>query len=149
MELLPIQPQPDQNREFAANPLCVASLPMTLDFYKRVGFQPPWISYYAQVDGELAGAAGFKGKPLNNRVEIAYGVFEPYQNKGIGAQICRRLVALSLATDPSVRITARTLPGNNFSARLLQKNGFVLLGTVQDPEDGEVWEWEYQLKQEP
>ena len=143
MELLPIQPELEQNREFAGNPLCTESLPMTLEFYKRVGFQPPWIGYYVQLDGELVGAAAFKGKPVNSAVEIAYGTFEAYQNQGIGTQICRQLVALSLATDPSVRITARTLPDNNYSARLLQKNGFILLGTVQDPEDGEVWEWEY------
>lgn len=145
MELLPIQPEMENNEAFAANPLCAESLPMTLDFYRRAGFQPPWISYYVQQDGELVGMAAYKGKPVNNTVEIAYGTFEPYQRKGIGTQICRQLVELSLATDPSVRITARTLENENFSARLLRKNGFVLLGTVQDPEDGEVYEWEYNL----
>lgn len=143
MELIAIQPEPQHNEEFASNPLCGEMLPMTIDFYKRVGFRPPWISYCARVDGKLVGVAGFKGKPVNNTVEIAYGTFEPFQNKGIGVQICRQLVALSLATDPLVRITARTLPENNFSSRVLQKNGFIRLGMVQDPEDGDVWEWEY------
>ncbi|MBE7169207.1 MAG: GNAT family N-acetyltransferase [Williamsia sp.] len=143
MELIPIQPEPENNPEFASNPLCQESLPMTIDFYKRVGFQPPWICYYARLDDQLVGSVAFKGRPVNGTVEIAYGTFEPYQNRGIGAQLCRKLVELSLATDPSVRITARTLPENNFSARLLRRNGFRLLGTVQDPEDGSVWEWEY------
>jgi len=48
-----------------------------------------------------------------------------------------------LAKDRSVRITARTLPEKNYSTRILEKNNFVLLGFVTDPEDGEVWEWEY------
>lgn len=145
MELIPIPPEIDSNEACAQEPLCRESLYMTLDFYKRVGFQPPWISYYAMLDNKLVGSAAFKGAPLNNTVEIAYGTFEPYQNRGIGTQICRKLVELSLATDPSVRITARTLENKNFSARVLQRNGFVLLGTVHDPEDGRVWEWEYIL----
>ena len=85
MELLPIQPELENNQAFAANPLCAESLSMTLDFYKRAGFQPPWISYYAQQDGELVGM---------------------------------------------VRITARTIENDSYSARLLRKNGFDLLGTV-------------------
>jgi RimJ/RimL family protein N-acetyltransferase len=70
-------------------------------------------------------------------------VFENYQQKGIATRICKQLVELSLATDPSVRITARTLPEKNYSTRILEKNNFVLLGFVTDSEDGEVWEWEY------
>ena len=40
-------------------------------------------------------------------------------------------------------IEANINPENKSSAKLLEKNNFVLLGTVDDPEDGEVWEWEY------
>ncbi len=32
---------------------------------------------------------------------------------------------------------------NNFSTRILQKNGFIFSATVNDPEDGDVWEWIY------
>jgi hypothetical protein len=31
----------------------------------------------------------------------------------------------------------------NFSTKILRKNNFTLIGTVIDPEDGEVWEWIY------
>jgi [ribosomal protein S5]-alanine N-acetyltransferase len=38
---------------------------------------------------------------------------------------------------------ARTLMEENYSTRILRKNGFECLGIVNDPDDGDVWEWEY------
>src|SRR6185312_17381779 len=141
MELIAIKETLEENVDFVGNALCQDSIYMTIDFYKRVGFNLPWICYYVKLGEELVGAAAFKGKPVNGIVEIAYGTFEKYRNRGIGTLICRQLVNLSLQTDPSVIITARTLPEENFSTRLLKKNDFVFSGTVIDPEDGEVWEW--------
>jgi len=146
MELIPINEHIEDNKEFIDNPLCRESLSMTIDFFKRVGYQKPWISYYATASGNLVGCGALKGAPKNGIVEIAYGTFEPYQRKGMGTEICRLLVELSLKTDPSVTITARTLPENNFSTKILQKNGFIFSGTVNDPEDGDVWEWVYPKK---
>jgi RimJ/RimL family protein N-acetyltransferase len=141
VELIPIKERLDENEEFIINPLCQESIYMTIEFYKKVGFAPPWISYYAKQNGDLVGAAAFKGRPINGTIEIAYGVFEKYRKQGIGTAICKQLVDLSLKTDPSIKITARTLPEENFSTRILEKNNFVFIGTVNDPEDGEVWEW--------
>jgi hypothetical protein len=47
-------------------------------------------------------------------------------------------------------ITARTLPEENHSTKILRKNSFTFVGSVMDPEDGEVWEWMYngELKME-
>ena len=67
---------------------------MTMDFYKSVGFSPPYISYYAMKDNQLVGCAAFKGRPADGKVEIAYGTFEKYQHTGIGAEICKQLVNL-------------------------------------------------------
>lgn len=146
MKLIPIKRELEDNEEFVNNPLCKETLVMTVDFYKKVGFVPPWICYYAELDGQLVGSAGIKGKPVNGKIEIAYGTMEAFQNQGIGSKICRTLVELSLKTDPSIKITARTLPENNFSTKILEKNNFVFVGVVNDPEDGEVWEWEYQIQ---
>lgn len=143
MKLLPILPTIEEN---LAIPIIKANgeyLQMAVDYYQRIGYQPPWIGYFAEMDGHLVGNAAFKGISPDNTVEVAYGVFEKLQNQGIGTEICRQLVLLAKQTDPSVRITARTLPEPNFSTRILQKNGFHLLGIVNDPEDGDVWEWEY------
>jgi len=143
MKLLPIEKELEDNAKFASDTLCMGTLPMTIDFFKRIGYVPPWIGYFAQLNGKIVGSAAFKGQPINGKVEIAYGTMEPFQNQGIGTKICRALAELSLKTDPSVKITARTLPENNYSTKVLKKNNFVWLGTVYDPEDGIVWEWEY------
>lgn len=143
MFLIPINQTTEENEQFINDPLCNDITKQCVDFYKRVGFTPPWICYFIEENGELIGSGAFKGKPVNHTVEIAYGTFEKHQQKGIGTKICKQLVELSLATDPSVRITARTMPEKNYSTKILEKNNFVLLGFVTDPEDGEVWEWEY------
>jgi len=142
MTLLPIKQTLEENETFANNPLCKETLGMCIGFYRKVGYNPPWICYYIEENGELVGSAAFKGQPINNTVEISYGTMEDHRQKGVGTRICKQLVELSLATNPSVRITARTLPEKNYSTRILEKNNFILLGFVTDPEDGEGWEWE-------
>ena len=146
MDLIPISEHIEDNKEFTDNPLCQETIYMTIDFFKRVGYKKPWISYYAMKNGGLVGCGAFKGAPQNGTVEIAYGTFESSRQKGIGTEICKLLVDLSLKTDPSVTITARTLPQKKFSTRILEKNGFIFSGTVNDPEDGDVWEWVYPKK---
>jgi len=146
MKLIPIKQELADNQEFIHNPLCNESLQMTIDFYKRVGFVPPWICYYAELDGQLVGNAGIKGQPVNGKIEIAYGTMEQFRNTGIGTKICRALIELSLKTNPTIKITARTLPENNFSTKILKNNNFVWVGVVHDPEDGNVWEWVYREK---
>jgi len=145
MEFLPIKQSIQENETFANNPLCDESLKMCIEFYEKVGFILPWICYYVEENGEIIGNAAFKGQPINNTVEIAYGTMENHRQQGVGTRICKQLVELSLTTDPTVRITARTLPEKNHSTRILEKNNFILLGIANDPEDGEVWEWEYTL----
>jgi ribosomal-protein-alanine N-acetyltransferase len=143
MQLIPIKEHLEENPDFAGHPDCQESIYMCIDFYKKVGYNPPWICYYVQVEGNLVAAAAFKGQPRNNKVEIAYGTFPQYQKQGIATKIARMLVDLSLQTDPSVRITAQTLKEENYSARILRKNSFRLIGTAIDEDEDEVWEWEY------
>ncbi len=60
MQLIPINERLEDNEAFITNPLCQETIHMTIDFYKKVGFLQPWIGYYAEVNGDLVGAAGFK-----------------------------------------------------------------------------------------
>jgi RimJ/RimL family protein N-acetyltransferase len=143
MKLLPIKEHLHENHEFAVNPDTSDSLGACVDFYRKIGYHPPWICYYAEKDGNLVGGAAIKGKPVNGRVEIAYVTFPQYQQQGIGTLLANVMVQLSLETDPAVFVTARTLAEENFSTRILRKNNFKLLGTIIDEEDGEVWEWEH------
>jgi len=144
MRLVPIKEHLHENEEFLVHPECSKNVGMCVDFYKKIGFNPPWICYYAELDNELVGGFAFKGKPVDNRVEIAYVVFPDHQHKGIGGLGARALVELAAETDPNVIVTARTLPEENYSVRLLRKNNFKWLGTVEDEEDGTLWDWEYQ-----
>jgi len=144
MELIPIKEQLEDNIMFANNPDCREGIYQTVEFYKKIGYNIPWIGYCVQSDGVFKGCAAFKGRPVNGKVEIAYGVFPQYYKQGTGTKIAAALIELALKTDPSVIITARTLPEENYSAKILRKNNFKLLGTIMDGEDGEVWEWEYQ-----
>lgn len=146
MTLLPIFYSLEENSAFVNHPDCQEYLPMTIAFFQKVGYQPPWIGYYAQIDKHLVGACAFKGAPKHGKVEISYGTFPQYRQQGMASEICRMLVELALKTEPAILVTARTLPEYNFSTRVLQRNGFELAGTVQDEEDGEVWEWMYRPK---
>lgn len=143
LDLIPIKEFLYQNVEFENHPDCRTTLEMSVMFYSRVGYVEPWIGYYASLNGTYVGSAGFKGRPIDGRVEIAYGTFPSFQNQGIGTLICKELVSLARRTDPLVKITARTLMEENHSAKILRKNDFEWMGVVLDPDDGDVWEWQY------
>jgi len=118
------------------------------EYYQKIGYNLPWIGYFVSNDeNEIVGCGGFKGQPANGKIEIAYGTFKPFEGKGVGKEICRLLVDISLKTDAAVRITARTLQDSHASIGILKANGFECLGTIMDEEDGEVLEWEYKKDQ--
>jgi RimJ/RimL family protein N-acetyltransferase len=146
MILLPIDVDVSKNSKFIDNPACSDILKVYPDYYGKVGYNKPWIGYFVTLDGnEIVGFGGYKGKPREGKVEIAYGTVKHYEGKGFGTEICRQLVQLSLQTDPSIRITARTLMEINASTKILSRNGFECIGTVYDDEDEHVWEWEYRM----
>ncbi len=145
MTLLPIDIDVSLNSRFSENSKCEGVLNAYPGYYKKVGYTKPWIGYFATVDGtEIVGCGGYKGKPRDGKIEIAYGTFKNFEGQGIGTEICRQLVLLSLNTDLSIRITARTLMESSASTTILKLNGFECVGIVYDEEDGDVWEWEFQ-----
>ena len=143
MELVPIDIDESKNAAFMHEAECRSILKVYPDYYKRVGFNRPWIGYFFIDNEVLVGSGGYKGKPRNGKVEIAYGTFTGHQGKGIGTEICKMLTVLSLQTDPEVRITARTLKDHFASIRILEKNNFEFIGMIWDEDDGEVCEFEY------
>lgn len=117
------------------------NIKMQVEYYSKVGFRPPWIGYLAKAEGLPVGLGAFKGPPASGQVEIAYFTFPEKERQGVGTGICRALVEKARAQAPRVEVTARTLPEKNASTRILEKNGFRFVSAVQDPDDGEVWEW--------
>lgn len=144
LKLIPIDVDEAKNVRLKNIPECLPILAVYPAFYKKVGYTKPWIGYFfSNENNEIVGMGGYKGKPKNGSIEIAYGTFTEFEGKGIGTEICRQLVLLSKQTDTTLRITARTFIKDNSSSRILTKNGFVSIGHVYDEEDGDVWEWEF------
>lgn len=113
----------------------------TADFYKVVGFQPPWIGYVSVAGGQPVGGGAFKGPPHDNRVEIAYYTLPGLEGRGWATATATGLITLAAATAPGIVIAAQTLPVRSASTSLLTRLGFEWVGALMHPEDGEVWEW--------
>jgi RimJ/RimL family protein N-acetyltransferase len=126
----------------SASPLAAEVVEATTQLYKAVGYQPPWLGYLVFENGACVGACGFKSPPRNNRVEIAYFTFPGHESRGIATRMASELIRLALDKTPSVMVAAQTLPEENASTSVLKKLGFRLVGSVEHPEDGLVWEWQ-------
>lgn len=144
ISLIPITTDPVQMEKYTKHELAREAFLAWEHMYPLWGYHLPWIGYFAMQDATVVGLGGFKGRPKNATVELAYGTLPEFEGKGIAQKICRLLVSMALQEAPELRITARTLPENNASAQILKKTGFLLLGDVEDPDDGIVWEWEWQ-----
>src|SRR5712692_2310634 len=114
----------------------------TARLYDKVVYVSPWLGYLALFNEHLVGACSFKAPPASGKVEIAYFTFPEFERCGIATSMARELIILAKGTEPSIIVTAQTLPQPNASTRILEKLGFGRMGTVVDPEVGEVWEWE-------
>ena len=114
----------------------------TTQLYRAVGYEPPWIGYLAIENGACVGTCAFKSPPQNNRVEIAYFTFPEHESRGIATRMASELIRLAHEKMPAVTVAAQTLPEENASTSVLKKLRFRLVGTVEHPEDGKVWEWQ-------
>lgn len=111
-----------------------------------------WVSFMV-VDrdvGKVVGTAAYKTPPMpGGTVEIAYFTFPCRERRGAATAAARLLTTVAIEHHRVARVTARTLRERNASCRVLEKAGFRLLGTVTDPDDGPVWEWEYSAPLRP
>lgn len=111
------------------------------EYYPKIGFHFPWVGYFVKADGQIVGSCAFKGKPVNNSVEVSYWTFQEHEGKGISTWSCKELISIAHKTDPNLTVTAKTAPEKNASTKILERNGFVFSGIVQDHEIGDAWEW--------
>jgi [ribosomal protein S5]-alanine N-acetyltransferase len=143
MTFEPLLIDEDQTKPIFANAFCRSIFKSYPAYYYKVGYNPPWIGYFAIRDGIVVGVGGFVGKPLDGRVEIAYGTSKEYEGQGVASFSCRQLISIAKAADPALIIFAKTAPEHNGSTKILQRNGFEYTGIVQDHEIGDAWEWTY------
>lgn len=116
--------------------LCAA----TIALYPQGTPTLPWAGYFAEEQGAIVGTCAYKSAPVSGEVEIAYFTFPEYEGRGVATRMAQRLIDLAIEHGVQ-RIKAQTLPEKNASNRILEKLGFVHVGAVNHPEDGEVWEW--------
>src|SRR5688572_13445149 len=143
LELITITRDGELTKPMAqAPPLAAEVVEATTQLYQAVGYEPPWVGYLAFENGACVGSCGFKSPPQNNRVEIAYFTFPGNESRGVATRMASELTRLALNKMPGVTVAAQTLPEANASTSILKKLGFRLVGTVDHPEDGLVWEWQ-------
>ena len=123
-------------------PIATEIVEATTQMYRAVGYEPPWIGYLAFENGICVGTCGFKSPPQNNRVEIAYFTFPEHESHGVATRMATELIHLALDKMPALTVAAQTLPEENASTSVLKKLRFHLVGTIEHPEDGLVWEWQ-------
>ncbi|MEZ6234002.1 MAG: GNAT family protein [Phycisphaerales bacterium] len=92
----------------------------------------------------LVGTVGFKGPPgrpgseTDGVVEIGYSVVNSFHRRGIASEAVAAMLEWAGA-DARVRtFRAHTLADDPASAGVLLKNGFQLVATIDDPDDGRV-----------
>ena len=92
-------------------------------------------------NGAVLGAACYLNSPQDGAVAVGYGVTPEYQGHGIATEGLRLLTAQAFASGAVWAVTAETSPQNQASIRVLEKNGFVQVGTRIDEEDGQLLQW--------
>lgn len=91
--------------------------------------------------GQAAGLCSITRLPSQGEVNIGYGVAPYSHGRGIATRAVSALVRWAQA-DPRVsRLTAETSVDNIASQRVLERNGFAIVGTWTDAEDGELLCW--------
>ncbi len=110
---------------------------------KAQGYGRPWWQTCLIVsshDQKVVGSCGFKSAPLRGSVHLGYGVAEVARGQGAATAAVAQLCRIAFGHG-ATEVVAETTPENLASMRVLQKLGFVQVGSRSD-EDGEqvlVW----------
>ena len=142
MELIAIKEDEELAKTITSTPPVATDVVDAMkQLYNLVGFEPPWIGYFAVEDATCVGTCGFKSPPQDNRVEIAYFTFPEYEGRGVATRMAKGLIRMAIEQTPGVTVAAQTLPEENASTSILRKLNFRRVDIIEHPEDGMVWEW--------
>jgi RimJ/RimL family protein N-acetyltransferase len=125
----------------ALGPTLVEIAKACCDLYAHNQSDGPWICYLAVSGDRLIGTCGFKSRPCDGTVEIAYFTFPDFEGRGWGKRMAQALIDIAWREPGVMLVTAHTLRKENASTGILRRLGFDLKGTLIDPEDGPVWRW--------
>lgn len=113
----------------------------TVNLYAHEGFEPPWVGYLADWDGDVVGACAFLSPPREGRVEISCQTFAGFSGRGLATEMTRQLVQRARAADPEIEILAQTEAPDGAPVHLLKKLGFVHDTVAAHPGGVRVWQW--------
>jgi RimJ/RimL family protein N-acetyltransferase len=103
-------------------------------------------SWMAVVGNEVVGMIGHKTTPLDGTIEIGYGIAASRRGRGYATQAVAA-VLLAARRNPDLRaVLAETLEDNLASQRVLIKNAFERSGGREDPADGPLVLWRFELR---
>jgi ribosomal-protein-alanine N-acetyltransferase len=98
-------------------------------------------------DRALIGEGGYKGKPdAAGVVEIGYAIIPEYRQRGLAFEAARGLTRQAFSHAEVRVIQAHTLKDGTASINVLKKLGMKLVGTAEDPDEGEVLQWKVERK---
>ena len=125
----------------------VANVETMLFMYEYLKANPDALGWWTYLfihveDRVLIGQGGYKGKAdESGMVEIGYAIVPAYRGRGLATEAARGLIDHAFAHSYIERVDAHTLAERNASTRVLQKVGMEHVGTVTDPDHGEIWHW--------
>jgi [ribosomal protein S5]-alanine N-acetyltransferase len=120
--------------------------PEAMPFFEKIIKESPdnqWVSYFTltQDNPTLIGTCGFKGIPTaEGVVEIGYEIRDDYQGQGYASEAAFALRDLAFQQGVSA-VIAHTIAENNESTSVLKKAGFTFVKSLEDPEDGLIFQW--------
>jgi RimJ/RimL family protein N-acetyltransferase len=104
------------------------------------------VAWLASEDGVVVAMASFTKRAANGRYELGYGTAPAFNGRGVMTRTLAALLPLARAQGHD-GLTAETSVDNPGSQRVLEKNGFVPVGTRDDPEDGALICWAIELNE--
>ncbi len=107
-----------------------------------------WMYFFIHHDHhKLVGNGGFKGKPNDvGMVEIGYALAPAYRGKGLATEAAEGLINFAFFYPKVQTVQAHTLAEENESVKVLRKVGMILVKELNDPEDGDIWQWQLKRK---
>ena len=95
------------------------------------GKEGVWRSIWA--DGQLVGSISVERKDESSQAigEIGYMILTPWWSQGIGTESVRQICEIAFRELELQQIIGNVFPENVASARVLEKNGFQLDGTIE------------------
>lgn len=111
-----------------------------LHYFKKHPNNEGWVNWYFVLRNDdsggrsVIGNGGFRGRPdAEGTVEIGYSILGAFQNLGYATEAVRALLEWAFSHAEIQRIFAETYPKLKKSIRVLEKNGFSLVGAGSAP----------------